>query len=98
MPKLTKRTVDAAHPRPSGDLFVWDDELAGYGIRVKPSGAKSFILQYRNRSGRSRRITLGRYGVLTPIKPASSRGTPSQMSRAASTLLSAAHQIARLSP
>jgi integrase len=65
MPKLTKRTIDASHPKATGDLFVWDDELAGYGLRVKPSGAKSFVLQYRNRSARSRRITLGRYGVLT---------------------------------
>jgi integrase len=66
MPKLTKRTVDAAHPKASGDLFVWDDELSAFGLRVKPSGAKAFILQYRNRAARSRRITLGRYGVLTP--------------------------------
>ena len=64
MTKITKRVVDAV--RPSGkEVFLWDDETAGFGLRVKLTGAKSFIIQYRNAQGRSRRLTLGRYGVLT---------------------------------
>lgn len=64
MPKITKRTVDALKANEK-DLIIWDDDLPGFGIRVKPSGVKSYILQYRNDAGRSKRATLGRHGVLT---------------------------------
>ncbi len=63
MPKLTKRTVEAL-PIEAKDYFVWDDEVAGFGVRVMPSGAKTYQAQYR-KGGRTRRVSLGRHGTLT---------------------------------
>jgi integrase len=70
MPKLTKRVVDAIRPDPSGrDVFTWDTgdgAIKGFGIRTKPSGAASYLVQYRTKEARTRRLVLGRIGVLTP--------------------------------
>ncbi len=44
MAKLTKRFLDTLTPRSDGDLFAWDSELRGFGVRMKPSGAASLIL------------------------------------------------------
>src|SRR6478609_7345456 len=63
--KLTKRSIDAIK-RDEADVVYWDPELRGFGLRVKPSGAKSFLIQFRNRQGRSRRLTVGQCGRMTP--------------------------------
>jgi integrase len=64
MPKLTKRVVDELHAAEKAEL-VWDTDLRGFGVRVSPSGTKAYVLQYRTKAGRSRRMTIGRHGVLT---------------------------------
>jgi len=63
--KLNKRSVDGLLPPSKGQAVLWDTEVRGYGVRVLPSGTKTFILQYRNPEGIQRRINIGRYGVLT---------------------------------
>jgi hypothetical protein len=68
MAKLTKRAIDALIPRDR--LFIaFDDEIKGFGVRVMPSGTKTFILEYRPGAGgrdvAKRRLNLGRYGVMT---------------------------------
>lgn len=65
MTKLTKRTIDTLKPDRRRDTFLWDGELRGFGVRAKPSGTKTFIIQYRNLEGRTRRCVIGQYGVLT---------------------------------
>lgn len=64
MPKLTKRTVDSAAPN-GRDYFVWDSEIPGFGLRVFASGRRSYVIQYKI-DGRTRRMSLGAHGVLTP--------------------------------
>lgn len=64
MPKLSKRTVDALEARTT-DYFVWDSELPGFGVRVMPSGRKSYLIQYRDSGRRTRRKGVGKHGIVT---------------------------------
>jgi len=65
MPKLTKRTVDGAPITGGREYVFWDDVLPRFGLRVRSSGTKTYVVQYRAK-GRTRHVTLGRHGVLTP--------------------------------
>ena len=60
---ISKRTVDGLSVAEKDAVF-WDRELPGFGVRVYPSGAKVYVVQCRA-EGRSRRITLGRHGVIS---------------------------------
>ena len=65
---LTKTVVDDAG-KARKRYHVWDSDLAGFGLRVEPTGAKTFIAKYRaNGGGRNatqRVVTIGRFGTVT---------------------------------
>jgi integrase len=64
--RITKRAVDAlACPQGKDRDFLWDDALAGFGVAVFPTGKKAYVAQFR-KDGRSRRVTIGDHGRLTP--------------------------------
>ena len=68
--QITKRLVDGLKPS-EAEYFAWDGKLSGFGLRVQPSGAKSYVVKYRAGSGRgapTKRVTLGKVGILTPDK------------------------------
>ena len=65
--KITKRQVDALHAS-QRNLFLWDTELKGFGLKVTPAGRKVYVLQYRM-GGRGlpvKRYTIGNHGDCTP--------------------------------
>lgn len=62
--RLTKTIVEKLPPK-RRDYFAWDASLPGFGVRIKPSGVKSYVVQYRTRqTGDSRRKTVGKHGPL----------------------------------
>ena len=61
--KLSTRTVGRLTVTERDEVF-WDRDLPGFGVRVYPSGTKTFVVQSRG-EGRSRRITIGRHGAMT---------------------------------
>lgn len=61
--RLNKSTVDALLPRAT-DYVAWDSSLPGFGVRVYPSGVKTYILHIRVR-GTQHKARLGRHGVVT---------------------------------
>jgi integrase len=65
---ITKTVVDGLHPKES-EYAVWDEKLPGFGVRVRPSGAKSFIVVYRAGTGRTaptKRFTIAAVGKMAP--------------------------------
>lgn len=55
--KLTKAVIDQL-PTPTKDAFYWDAKLPGFGVKVSPSGHRSYVIQYRDNRNRSKRLTL----------------------------------------
>lgn len=64
--KLTKGVVDSLQPRES-DYVEWCSQLPGFGCRVRQSGSKTFVTQYRigGRNSPVRKVTIGTFGKLT---------------------------------
>ncbi len=60
---ISRRTVEAL-PVGEREVVYWDSNLQGFGVRVYPSGSKVYLVQTRA-SGKSRRLTVGRHGLMT---------------------------------
>ncbi len=59
--KFTTSLIDAIEPT-GKEFTVWDSVIPGFGLRVRPTGAKSFVFVYRTsggRAGATRKVTIG---------------------------------------
>jgi len=66
--KLTSRFVETLEPARARYVF-WDTDFAGFGVRVEPTGRKSFIFRYLAQGGGrgapQRQLTLGQFPKMT---------------------------------
>ena len=59
---LTDAIVKRLPAPEKGNRITYDDGVAGFGCRVTAAGHRAFVLSYRTRAGRERRITIGDAG------------------------------------
>ena len=64
MKKLTKKFIDSQSFNGSAKHILWDGETKGFGLRIYPTGNKSFVLDYRD-NNRKNLMVIGSYSVLT---------------------------------
>jgi integrase len=91
--KISKRSVDSLQSRDKA-FIAFDTELKGFGVRVFPSGAKVYIVEYRpgagGRGAVKRRVKIGNAQA-----PAAHDGRPSRRSSEAEMTADKARQAAR---
>lgn len=64
MPRLTKKFVESLALPDGTYMTVWDDKLIGFGVRVRPSGKKAYIVQAK-KNRKTIRKNVGIHGTMT---------------------------------
>ena len=64
--KLTKAAVSKLRiPEGKSELLTFDDDMAGFGLRLRAGGSATWLIQYRL-GERQRRMTIGKYPAMAP--------------------------------
>jgi integrase len=65
--KLTKATIGGLTlPADKQDAIFFDEEMRGFGIRVRAGGKRTWVVQYQLDGHQQRRLTIGRVDLFTP--------------------------------
>jgi integrase len=59
--RLSDKAVKELEAPDTGNRITYDTEVKGFGCRTTAAGTKSFVLNYRTRSGHERRFTIGKF-------------------------------------
>jgi hypothetical protein len=72
--KLTQKTIAAlALPEGKRETIIFDEDMAGFGLRVRAGGKRVWIFQYKIGT-QNRRITLGSVAALTAARARETAG------------------------
>jgi integrase len=66
---VARLTREAAAPGAAPDAIFFDEDLSGFGLRLRRSGGglrRSYVVQYRAKGGRSRRMKIGTVEKISP--------------------------------
>jgi integrase len=74
--KLTKRVVESFQPQ-TKEYIVWCESLTGFGVRIQPTGRKTFIAMFRakGRQTAPKKFTIGAYSDSLTVDEARKKAT-----------------------
>jgi integrase len=61
--RLTDKIVKSLPVPEKGNRLTYDPDVKGFAVRVTVKGARSYVLNYRTKSGQERRFTIGEAGA-----------------------------------
>ena len=65
--KLTKATISGLTlPTGKQDAIFFDEELRGFGLRVRSGGKRVWVVQFQVHGHQQRRVTIGRVELFSP--------------------------------
>ena len=64
--QITKKIIESIPTPDTRELLLRDTELKGFGVRISPSGTKTFFAEgFYKPKGVGKRLSLGRYPVIS---------------------------------